>query len=450
MTLVPLRLPEAAMNTGCGWKRVARSAILPLLLAGVVLATGPGAWAKKPVKPPPPPPEAAYTMHLLGAGFGLRAMNELGQIAGEYQWPPGEGVFYEARDTDGDGVVDLWFEDVLPEGDPDGLNDLLLPMGRLSGDERSIAAGLDDQGLVVGFSGDDGGWYGRAVLWRGAELLDLGVAIDTSLVSFAKDVNNHGVVFGGMWRGTGSTTGVEGQHFVIVPGDETEANPWFADENGDGLNDRMITLGKDFAGTDISDAGWIAGRYNTGVASGTEQPAVLIPRDEDGDGSPDTWFVDEDLDEVNDLMVLLPVPEGTAFGSAVAINENGWLVGSWNDTRLVKRAALWQLQADGTYRFVDLGGVRSCAYASARDINDDNLIVGSGGNTKKFRRDNGTWGYIYTSVPVLWENGVQTKLEELVDTGGQALGGPCALNDRGDVLLYGTEGSGPVLLLPVP
>jgi probable HAF family extracellular repeat protein len=116
----------------------------------------------------------------------------------------------------------------------------LLPGGR-----HGSAAGVNDEGVVVGVS-DTGEDTRHAVLWREGRVTDLGTLGGRS--SEAADVNRHGVV-------VGSSDTSWGDHHVFV---------W-----KNGLMTRLRTLGGDQAfAAAVNDRGWVVGQSATARRQG--------------------------------------------------------------------------------------------------------------------------------------------------------------------------------------
>lgn len=121
--------------------------------------------------------------------------------------------------------------------------------------------------------------------------------------------------------------------------------------------------------TAINAAGQAAGHASVGGLFQPEHAFIVAPLDSDGDGTPDTWYRDDDDDGINDLMSDL----GTLGGAqswAHGLNGAGHAVGS---ALTVSQSAHAFLHAGGG--MVDLGtlgGLASSAYA----VNDADQVVG--------------------------------------------------------------------------
>jgi hypothetical protein len=139
------------------------------------------------------------------------------------------------RDTDGDGIGDIWFEDI----NADGVNDLI----ELLGATGSSASVVDDVGRVYVSNPDRSGFV---------VLPD-----DTSSVTkspsdqmFIEAGNRGGLAVGyyrtgRQYRGGVYSFPVEAP--CLIQGVDTDGNGnpdlWFRDDNNDGKNDLMINLG---------------------------------------------------------------------------------------------------------------------------------------------------------------------------------------------------------------
>jgi len=340
--------------------------IITLALAGSI------AWAGKP---PKPSPESGYRMVALGTGEA-RKINDAGWVVGDiYSTTYGYGAFVLIpQDTDADGDPDTWY------AGENGVNELVIDLGTLGGRE-TYAFGIndylinddgdivDDLVRIVGCSkvGDDGPQGPsptHAVLWQvnpqthEVETIDLGKLGDNVLNTVAWSINNHGQVVG--------YTCISGENhaFLINPldtdGDEIP-DTWYAGEND--VNELMIDLGiaDSCAPVDINDSGEIVG---TSGGYGF----LIRPADSDGDGKPDTWFTG--VDGINPLMVPLPPSSGASGSFAMAINNDGLIVGS-SDADVV----LWHVESPEAVSET-LTHIKGYEKTVPRDLNEEGVIVG--------------------------------------------------------------------------
>jgi len=158
--------------------------------------------------------ETIFLGSLGGGGCSPYAINNFGLVVGASRTNYGDpyqdffhhGFVLNPEDTDGNGILDLWFRD----DDGNGVNDLMQDLGMTylispggSGEPLyhppTFATAINDTGVVVGFQSE--------------QLLHVG------------------------WRYTA---------FKIIP-EDTDGNGkpdlWFRDDDGNGFNDLMIDLG---------------------------------------------------------------------------------------------------------------------------------------------------------------------------------------------------------------
>jgi len=416
-------------------RRFAGTLAVVLCLAVTLLLTAGLASAKKPPKPPPEPSGPEYTLidlGDLGGGAGRAwAINEAGQVVGnasdtdEWQAP----FLVTPEDTDGDGKPDRWFRDA----DADGVNDLMISLGRLGGCEipgwglhyGGLARGINDDGQVVGWSSWDGMTSGadmtHAFFWEDldgdgesdpGEMVDLGVS-GVGVAAAARAINNHGQI-------AASAEGASYNSYVILPEDTNDDGTpdlWFKDADEDGLNDLMIDLGQPFERRDINDSGLVVGRRST-----SGRGLLLIPEDTDGDGAPDLWWCDDDGDGVNDLLVELPALEGGAVREANGVNASGQVAGScttgkWNYLHAVR----WESNQTPT----DLGAPGKRATSKGVALNDDGDVVGEGDGSG-----------------MLWKDGEMYKLLDLLtNPEGIEYMAPQDINNSGQIVGYTNRGA---------
>jgi probable HAF family extracellular repeat protein len=160
-----------------------------------------------------------------------------------------------------------------------------------------------------------------------------------------------------------------GRGFLVNPMDANDdgvADTWFQDANGDGINDLVVDLGVQ-PPTDLNDSGWVIGS--------SPRPWVLIPRRDSSSGN-QIWNEDANGDGVNDRVVTLPLLSGIGGDVASAINKDGVVVGlcSLKPTGWSGRyAVLWRVDAQGRATLTNLG----LKWSVANGINAAQQVVGS-------------------------------------------------------------------------
>jgi probable HAF family extracellular repeat protein len=378
-------------------------AITLLVTAGLVGAKG------KPPKPPPEPPGPAYTLidlgHLGGGTSTAIGINESGQVAGNSMNADGKvhAFLVTPEDTDGDGKPDRWFHD----DDDDGFNDLMTDLGLLGGGTlpntnmewfTAQAADINDHGQVVGWSSIDEPTQTEryhACLWNNGEIIDLGVFVAGG-ESVACAINNHGQIVGYQVSGN-----VAAGSFLILPEPNEQGElEWYRDDDDDGVNDLMTTLGSEFRVEDINDAGQVLGRKLL------SQRALLLTPEEDTNGTL-VWWRDEDGDGLSDLIVpLLPLEDGSG-PTATGLNASGQVVGSsasggkWNMTHAVRWSSDYDLPP------TDLGAPGKLDTSLGVALNDQGDVVGRAG------RNWPTWDL----EAMLWTGGKMYYLLEILTNG---------------------------------
>lgn len=230
------------------------------------------------------------------AGF---AINDLGQVVGEETgraalWNPdsprpvllaGESQAHHATDLNNAGTV-VGHRDIYDTPgalrtraviwDSAGLRDLATFGGPLS-----QASAINEAGTVAGMSANAAGEW-RATLWQGSTMVDLGAG-------WAYDLNDRGQAVGTsgdravLWNGTQAT-------FL----DDTEGS----------------------IAVDINDRGWAVGSVIDDAATLTTR-AML-------------WHDGQAID-LNSFLGRAERDAGWRLGSAVAINDHGWILGTAYD-----------------------------------------------------------------------------------------------------------------------
>jgi hypothetical protein len=199
---------------------------------------------------------------------------------------------------------------------------------RLLTEEGAAAYGscfaMNESGFAVGgFFGDSSYSSAQAYLWLpdGTPIrLEVNIA---GRYSLAVDINNEGYVLLGE-NEPYETAG------VIVPldlDDNGDPDTWFTDVDADGINDLYfpVEIGQNFNPLVINEACQVLAYEHP------DGPSYLVTpdlSDADGDGNP--WYADVDGDGVNDLLVALMAPEPGATARAVGLNNVGQVVGQSN------------------------------------------------------------------------------------------------------------------------
>jgi probable HAF family extracellular repeat protein len=282
---------------------------------------------------------------------------------------------------------------------------------------RTGATAINDQGQVIGFALHELGseprdWPEHAFLWERGTLRDLGTGTRSGFgVSEALDINESGQIAG-----------------VIV----TDPTTWhaFLWEQGSWSRIPLPKLGAAVeTADDINDEGQIVGTYRHSSDSrelvflwengraralGGGFGAVLNER---GAVLVDSWPGQPRVYRDGRVIVLRDPtgrPSSRTDGfAAVALNDNGWVVGTDYAPRLPRRAALWingQMRRLGT-----LGGKTSGAVA----VNDHGQIVGR----SALAANAGFHAF-------LWQNGRMTDLGTLRGLVSEAV----AINDQGQII----------------
>jgi len=282
---------------------------------------------------------------------------------------------------------------------------------------RTGATAVNSRGQVIGYAFEELGsepkdWPEHAFVWEHGRLRDLGTGTSSGFgVSEALDINESGQIAG-----------------VVA----TDPTTWHAYLWENGIWSRILLpkLGAEVdAADDINDAGQVVGTYMHATDSpprvflwengqardlGGGFGAVLNQR---GAVLVQSWPGQPHVYRDGHVTVLRdptarPSRDADGFG-AVALNDNGWVVGSDFARTLPRRAALWingRMRRLGT-----LGGKTSGAVA----INNHGQIVGRSALT-------GSTGF----HAFVWEDGRMTDLGTLRGLVSEAV----AINDYGQII----------------
>jgi probable HAF family extracellular repeat protein len=337
--------------------------------------------------PPNPPPHpivaTSYTITDLGllhfqSGFASD-INESGQVVGGLD----SGTLIEGGSATGTTAF-VWQA---------GQYTLLPPLeGNAGSPTRGTSAlAINDAGVITGRSGDAAG--GKAVVWNGGAITDLGGPHPSHREDVGFDINNAGAIVGR----------------AIVPDEYPRPVRW---PTGPGS---LHTLGV-FAGAQgnanaINDSGQIVGSFTSGAAG--ESRAFL-------------WH--------NGVESILSTLGGAFENAAYGINDYGVIVGKSETANGETRAIRWMAG-----QIEELGTLGGSTFSSALAINNAGSIVGF------FRTLSGGFGAF------IWQNNVMRDLNALISNldGWESLT-PSAINESGWIVGTGKRNgvSHPFLLIP--
>jgi uncharacterized membrane protein len=280
-----------------------------------------------------------------GRGSDANSINNLGQIAGDCVFEAGSNALKHPT---------VWIPNGLGGYD---VTDLTGASG--------IATGINAAGVVVGYfqvglafvvvpedtnqDGKPDRWY-RDSNNDGANDLMFLVPCDTNLkYSQAWGINDFGWVVGVGRFNSGYNT------ILIIP-DYTLANPWFCDEDGDGLNDLVIDLavGESSARMALNNKGQVVSvdELFAVAADGTVMQTTALPP--------------------------TAARRGYNWWRTSAINDGGQVVGWGFSTSSAEIGLLWQ-KDKGTILFESLfSNMAGLSNLDPRGINNRGLIVGYG------------------------------------------------------------------------
>jgi probable HAF family extracellular repeat protein len=270
---------------------------------------------------------------------------------------------------------------------------------------ESIASAINSGGQVVGLgintiADPDSmigiGFQTRAFLWQGGKMQDLGT-LGTGTNAQAILINEKGQVVG--WSYVNSVpTNLCIQGFAFATGS-------FIWEKEHGMRDLGSLGGSCTTASDMNSLGQVVGFSN-------------LPGDMSQHGF--LW----DNGSFQDLGGSL----GGDFQGPFAVNEHGQAVGfaSLPDDSTI-HAVLWK----GVGRMTDLGGVDADRCSLATSINSKTQVVGTSGDCTS------------TSRVFLWEDGVMSDLNALLSRSSSLhLEFTESINDRGEIAGTGVESNG--------
>ncbi len=205
------------------------------------------------------------------------AVNDNGRVTGYSYTLQGSRAAYHAflitpNDTNGDGIGDQWYVDA----NGDSGNDLMQDLDTLGG-YNSWGRDINSSSQVVGESDTDpsvSGGYNltRAFLWQNGTMTDLGALADDSF-SAASAINNNGVIVG--WAGNDDN---QRRAFIYENGQMRNLNDLICTQTEEGVTlVPGITLTE---ARDINEDGWIVGWGNArGSSDDGTRGFLLIPID---------------------------------------------------------------------------------------------------------------------------------------------------------------------------
>jgi len=285
-------------------------------------------------------------------------------------------------------------------------------LGTLGGVLGSSAHSINDQSWTAGVANLTGDTEEHAAIWQDGVVTDLGtLGGDNSNVDFPVK-NNDGVVVGFAQTPETDPLGENFCIFLCTPSGGAcngshQTCRGFRWRNG--LMEPLGTLaGNNSAATGANNHGMVVGvAENTTPDPNCVSPQVL-------DYEAVVW-------QGNTIHELLPVP-GDAIGVALAVNDNGQIVGSTGTCGsgpgigpIFLHAVLWK-----NHLPTDLGNLGGTLNNVAYAINDRGQVVGA----SDLAGDN-------TGHAFLWQNGVMTDLGTL---GGDFSSAAFAINDSSQVV----------------
>jgi len=295
--------------------------------------------------------------------------------------------------------------------------------------EQVIPTAMTNSGLVVanGISSSDSGWSvpfaseGGSVKRFGRE----------KAISHAYDVNEQGIVVGETTdRGDTELTNIRP---VVWNGSELTELPTLGGATGSAraINDQGAVVGYSavspesggglhatyWEGGQVFDLGTLGGESSiahdineSGVIAGAAVRTAIRTR-------PVVWQ--------NGVIRELPLPEFWVAGEALAINDNGVIVGG-GYREFAESPMRW---IDGAYE--ELPGFEERATGAARDVNNDGVVVG-----KVYLQKNG----YADDVAVRWDESGLVNLNDLiVAESGFVLIDAVSINDSGQILVIATR-----------
>lgn len=263
-------------------------------------------------------------------------------------------------------------------------NGNMTDIGILPGSDANFSRGyaINDAGVIVGESSNN---TSLAFRWENGSMTNLGSLGTGSGV--AHGINNAGVVVGA------SSNGQNVRPF------------WWQNGTMTDLGTPAGTLNSRGRAWDINEAGNVVGVAHN--ASGASRPTLW----KGGPGGT--------------IEILPTLGDGNQFGEALAIGDNGWVVGYSYITGSTEGAFLWREDV-GTLFLGNLG----FNHSRATDTNDQGQVVGFASQFSNFPSFGGT--------AFLWEDSILYNLNDLIGAGsGWTLYAAEGINNNGDIVGYG-------------
>jgi uncharacterized membrane protein len=263
----------------------------------------------------------------------------------------------------------------------------MVPLPNLPTHPFGVGNGVNDLGAVVGtctatpFGSDP-----RPVLWLE------GVAVAVTLpagqtLGRAEDINNLGRIAGSVGGGSSQYAAVlgDGGPYVVTTTTETGcyANVLYAINDlglaaGTGLDPNNAARNVGFVYDTETDTAWEVGALeglNGALCFGISDGGHVVGSSmlNQGSGLPFIWTGTDGIQPV-------PLPDGTAQGSARGVNLDGWVVGIASNAYAIP----FLFDGEATYQVQDLlpplseWDLSTNTFSSALDISDEGIVVGTG------------------------------------------------------------------------
>ncbi len=317
-------------------------------------------------------------------------------------------------------------------------------LGVLAGDQMSTAQGLNDQGQAAGSSANENGEFSVATLFSGGQAVSLGT-LGPSDDTIAESINDSGQITGYSY----DTNAEISNTFIYTGGklvDISDASLFPGGSDGTGINGSGQICGYGwpanstnthaflYSGGTTVDLGTLGGAES--VAESIDSAGQVVGQSAAADGSTHAFLYS------NGKMQDLGIPAGDNASSAIAVSENGLIlgelgVGSGIDVGVYKNGA-----------WTDVGNG-----ATPTDINNSGQIVGSSVipgiySGPKAQRKHAQ------DIGVILVNGTFTNLNTMIPAGsGYTIIMAEAINNAGQILCdatTSTDETHAVLLTPNP